>query len=156
MAIAKKLQKYLEEEKVRFSHSRHETAYTAQETAGVQHVPGQQFVKSILVKGDGKIVLCVLSANHLIDFDKLKALLKVKEVELADETAIGALFPDYEIGAMPPFGHQQGLKVYADNQLLKDKEIVFNAGTHTDVIKIALSDFKRLENPVFADFGIHI
>ncbi len=156
MTISKKLLSYLKDQKVNYSHSQHETAYTAQEVANAQHVPGKQFVKSILVKANGKLYLCVLSANHLIDFDKLKNILKAKEVELADETAVGAVFPDYEIGAMPPFGHLQGLKVYADSHLQTDKNIVFNAGTHTDVIKISLEDFKRLENPIFADFGVHI
>lgn len=156
MSIAKKLKEYLEKQNVDYSHSQHETAYTAQEIAGVQHIPGKQFVKTVLVKADGKSILCVLSANHMIDFGKLKALLQSKDVELADETEIATLFPDYEIGAMPPFGHLQGLPVYADRFLEDDDEIVFNAGTHTDVIKIKLADFKRLEKPKMGDFGIHI
>lgn len=156
MTVSKKLQEYLEKEKVPFSHSHHEVAYTAQEIAGSQHIPGKEFIKSVLVKADGKSILCVLSANHMIDFDKLKEVLDATEVELADESEIATLFPEYEIGAMPPFGRSHGLETIADRALEEDENIAFNAGSHTDVIKIKLSDYLMLEKPKVVAFGMHV
>jgi Ala-tRNA(Pro) deacylase len=100
--------------------------------------------------------MCVLPAIHLIDFEKLKKATGDSNPILADEEEISKLFPDYDVGAEPPFGHLYGLKVYADKALEEDEEIVFNAGSHTDVIKMKFADYKRLANPVIANIGTHI
>ncbi len=156
MAISSKVKEYLDKEGVKYEVAEHPLAYTATEIAGSQHVPGKQMIKSVIVKCDGEFVMCVLPAIHLIDFEKLKVTTGAKDLKLADEHDIAKLFPDYEIGAEPPFGQLYGLKVFADKLLEEDSEIVFNAGTHTDVVKIKFEDFKRLTNPVIAEIGTHI
>ena len=100
--------------------------------------------------------MCVLPSIHLVDFEKLKGVIGSDDLKLANEDEITTLFPDYEPGAEPPFGHLYGLKVYADKLLEDDEEIVFNAGTHTDVVKMKFQDSKRLANPVIAEIGTHI
>ncbi|MFH1778798.1 MAG: YbaK/EbsC family protein [Candidatus Omnitrophota bacterium] len=156
MAIAEKLKKYLDENKVKYQALKHPVAYTAQEIAAAQHVPGKQVVKSVLVKADDKYVLAVLPAIHLIDTNKLKSVIKCKTLKIATEDEIAKLIPDYEVGAMPPFGTLYGLDVYADEMLKEDVEIVFNAGTHTDTVKIKYADFEKLAKPKPADFGKHV
>lgn len=156
MTVAPKIKQYLESEKVGYQLLEHEPAFTAQEIAGAQHVPGREVVKSVIIQADDDFVMCVLPAIHRIDFDKLKRILGVDEVRLADESQVAALFPDYEVGAEPPFGQGSGLKVYADRILEENEEIAFNAGTHTDLMRIRFRDFLRLAKPTLADFGIHI
>jgi Ala-tRNA(Pro) deacylase len=156
MAISKKIKEYLEEEQVKYEIAEHPLAYTATEIAGSQHVPGKQMVKSVIVKSNGNFIMCVLPAIHLVDFEKLKKVIGTTKLKLADEEDIETLFPDYEVGAEPPFGHLYGLKVYSEKILEEDNEIVFNAGTHTDVVKIKYADFKRLVKPVVAEIGTHI
>jgi Ala-tRNA(Pro) deacylase len=156
MAISSKVKNYLEKEKVPYEIAEHPLAYTASTIAGAQHVPGKQMVKSVIVKDKGGFLMCVLPAIHLIDFKKLSKACGVDKVVLADEDELAKIFPDYEIGAEPPFGHLYGLRVFADNILQNHEEIVFNAGTHTDVIKMKFSDFVRLVKPTIADIGTHI
>lgn len=156
MAVATKIKDYLEKEHVGYQLLEHETAFTAQEIAGAQHVPGREVVKTVIVSADDQFVMCVLPAIHRIDFDKLKRILGAKEVHLADEAQIAAIFPDYEVGAEPPFGQASGIKVYADKVLEENEEIVFNGGTHTDLIRIKFKDFMRLAKPTLAEFGSHI
>lgn len=156
MTIPAKIKEYLDENNVRFEVAEHPLAYTATEVAGKQHVPGKQMVKAVIVKSDDEFIMCVLPAIHLVDFVKLKNALGNDKIKLAEEDEISKLFPEYEIGAEPPFGHLYGLKVYVDSILQDDEEIVFNAGTHTDVIKISFADYKRLANPVIAEIGSHI
>jgi len=156
MAIAAKLKKYLDTNKVKYKVSKHAVAYTAQEIAAAQHVPGKQVVKSVLLKADDKHILAVLPAIYLIDTAKLKKILKSKALKIATEDEIAKVIPDYEVGAMPPFGNLYGLEVYADKTLREDEEIVFNAGTHTDTVKMKYSSFEKLANPKLADFGKHI
>src|SRR3989337_2789555 len=124
MAISIKVKNYLEKEGIKFEVAEHPLAYTATEVAGIQHVPGKQMVKSVIVKSNGEFIMCVLPAIHLIDFEKLKAATGAKSLKLANENEISKLFPDYEIGAEPPFGELYGLKVYADSLLEEDSEIV--------------------------------
>lgn len=156
MTISKKIKSYLEKEKVSFEIAEHPLAYTASEIAQSQHVPGKHMVKVVIVKDGGKFLMCVLPSTELIDFAKLERVLGTKSVVLANESELGKLFPDYEVGAEPPFGHLYGLGVIADKALEEISEIVFNAGTHTDVIKMNFSDYKKLANPKVADIGTHI
>lgn len=156
MAIATDLKKYLEAKNVPFEILQHPVAYTASEIAGSRHIPGKIMIKCVLIKADDAFILCVLPAIHLVDFDKLKKITQAKELDLASEEEIGKIFPEYEIGAEPPFGNLHGLKVYADEMLQENEEIVFNAGTHTDLVKMQLKDFLHLAQPILANFGRHV
>ncbi|RYZ70262.1 MAG: YbaK/EbsC family protein, partial [Lysobacteraceae bacterium] len=70
-------------------------------------------------------------------------------VELAEESEIRDAFPDCELGAMPPFGHLYGMPVYVDSRLARQPEIVFNAGSHTDAVRMPYAEFERLAEPEF-------
>lgn len=156
MTIASKLRDYLQKEHVPFQTLQHPEAFKASEIAGLLHVPGRQFAKCVIVKADGKYILCVIPATHVVDFDKLKALAKAKEIILVKEQEASRLFPDFEPGAEPPFGNLYSLPVYAEAILKKENEIVVNGGTHTDLVKIKWADFERLAKPVLGSFGKHI
>ena len=156
MAIPSKLKSYLDKEKVRYEIAEHTLAYTASEVAGSHHVPGKQMIKAVIIKSQGRYIMCVLPAIHLVDFDKLKKVVGSQDITLADEADLKKLFPDYDVGAEPPFGHLFGLKVLVDQALEDDEEIVFNAGTHTDVIKMKTRDFLNLVHPTLVEIGTHI
>ena len=154
MRIASKIRVLLEKEHINYQVLEHDLAYTASEVAQVSHLPGHQVVKSVVVKGDGKWILCVLSATHKIDFDKLKKELSLKEAELANEGKVASLFPGCDVGAMPPFGQLAGIPVYVDENLQENETIAFNAGTHTDMLKIRFKDYMRIVKPLLSDFSV--
>lgn len=156
MAISAKLKKYLDSNKVKYKALKHKLAYTAQEIAAAQDVPGKQVVKSVLVKTDKAFVLAALSAIQLIDLKKLKSVLKCKSIKIATEKDIEKIIPAYTPGAMPPFGNLYGLETVVDKALREDVEIVFNGGTHKDTVKMKYADFEKLEKPKVADFGKHV
>lgn len=156
MSVSKKVKELLEKERISYQVLEHRLAYTALEVAQAQHLPGHQVVKSIVVGVDGSWILCVLASTHKIDFEKLKRELKAKEAHLATEGDVSRLFPGFEIGAMPPFGQLAGIKVYVDKNLEENDSIAFNAGTHTDLLKIRLKDYLKAFHPQFIDFGVHI
>jgi len=156
MAISEKLRAFLQESKVRYTTAKHPVAYTAQEIAAAQHVPGRQLAKSVLVNTDREPVLAVLPAVHLIDLKKLKALLGVGKVTIAKEADIKQRFPDVEVGAMSPFGNLYGVRVVADKGLGEAAEIVFNGGSHTETIKMRYGDFATLVKPKVGAFGLPI
>ena len=156
MAIAKKLKELLDNEGIKYELLQHPTTYTASETAGVQHVRGKDFVKSIILKSGDQFLMCVLPAIHLIDFGKLKSILNLNDISLATEEEVANLFPDYDVGAEPPIGIENTLPVYADKFLEENSTIFFNGGTHTDMVKINFQDFKKLAKPNFIDCSTHV
>jgi len=155
MAISQKIKEYLDKEKVSYQVLHHPEAYSAMEIAGAQHLPGKLFAKAVIVKADGKYVMCVLSSVYNIEYEKLKKLTGAKTIQLVHEDEIAKLFPEYEVGAEPPFGHLYGLTVYAERHLDENDEIAISGGTHIDLIKMKWKDFLRLAKPIIGDFGKH-
>ena len=154
MAISETLRGFLASSKVRYTVARHPVAYTAQEIAAAQHVPGRRLAKSVLVKTDRGPVLAVLPAVHLIDLKKLKTALGVRHLTIAKEADIKQQFPDIEVGAMSPFGNLYGVPVVVDRGLGEAEEIVFNGGSHTETIKLRYRDFATLVKPTVGAFGL--
>ncbi|MHC4925366.1 MAG: aminoacyl-tRNA deacylase [Planctomycetota bacterium] len=142
-----RLREYLEENDVRFVTITHSPAYTAQEIAARAHVPGKELAKTVMVKLDGRMAMVVLPAPDHVSPNRLKAFCGAKLVELASEDEFADLFPNCEVGAMPPFGNLWELEVFVDQRLREDEEIVFNAGTHTELVKLSYADFERLVKP---------
>jgi len=156
MAVSKALAAFLKKQKVAHKSLKHPVVYTAQEIAAAQHVPGDQLAKCVVVKHDKGFHLAVLPATHLIDFAKLKKLLKAKKLKLASESDIKRLFPDSEVGAMSPFGNIYNVPVIVDKTLTGCAEMVCNAGNHTTTIKLWYKDFEKLVKPKVGVFGLHV
>ena len=156
MAISQRLKAFLEDSKLKYTAAKHPVVYTAQEIAAAQHVPGRQLAKCVLVKTGTGPVLAVLPAACLIDFKKLKGVLGTTSVSIGKETDIKQLFPDVEVGAMSPFGHLYGVPVVVDRELSEAGDIVFNAGSHTDTIKMRYQDFAGAAKPKLGAFGLHV
>jgi Ala-tRNA(Pro) deacylase len=154
MATLVKLKEYLNKESVSYETMEHSLAYTASEVAGTKHIPGKQMAKTVIVKADDQFIMCVVPASFNIDFDKLKTVLEVQNVQLAKESDLAKLFPEDELGAEPPFGNWYGMKLLVDKNLQDNQNIAFNAGTHTDLCRIKVQDFLRLAKPIIAEFGI--
>jgi Ala-tRNA(Pro) deacylase len=149
---ATRLQEFLDSHQVKYSTIKHSPAYTAQEIAAVTHIPGEELAKSIIVKLDGKMVMAVLPASHRINFNRLKQVTRANTVELASEREFEDLFPDCQLGAMPPFGNLYDMDVLVDKSLVDDEEIAFNACNHHELIRMTFKDFQKLVEPQILKF----
>ena len=143
----KKLKQFLDREDVKYVLVSHSAAYTAQEIAASAHISGYELAKTVVVKLDGKVALAVLPASFRVELKALQKAVSAKQANLASEQEFRGMFPECELGAMPPFGNLYELPVYADESLGQHKEIAFNAGSHTELIKLSYRDFERLVNP---------
>jgi Ala-tRNA(Pro) deacylase len=150
---AKKLKEFLDNNKIKYVAITHSSAYTAQEIAASAHIPGKELAKTVILKVDGKMIMAVLPASYKVDFNLLKEATGASNIRLADEHEFVDKFPGCEPGAMPPFGNLYGVDVYAAKSLSEDEEIAFNAGTHTELIKLDYKDFERLVKPKIIDFS---
>ena len=148
-----RLRKYLEENHVKFVTVSHSPAFTAQEIAASAHVPGKELAKTVMVKLDGEMAMVVLPAPEKVSANRLREVTGAAEVELASEREFAELFPKCEVGAMPPFGNLWGMEVFADQHLREDEQIAFNAGSHTELVKLSYTDYERLVKPTIANLS---
>ena len=149
----KRLKEFLDSHNIKYLVISHSPAYTAQAIAASAHVSGKELAKTVIVKLDGKMAMAVLPASYQVDFDLMKAAVGAKKVELATEAEFKDLFPGCEVGAMPPFGNLYDMEVFVAGRLAEDDEIAFNAGSHTELIKLAYKDFERLVKPKVVKFS---
>ncbi|HLV02719.1 MAG TPA: YbaK/EbsC family protein [Acidobacteriota bacterium] len=148
-----KVKQFLDEHHVSYQAIPHTRAFTAQGVAASAHIPGRELAKTVMIKVDGEMAMAVLPANYRINFDLLASSIGADRVELANEVEFRQLFPDCEVGAMPPFGNLYGMEVYVTESLAEDEQIAFNAGSHTELIQIPYQDFERLVKPKVLKFS---
>lgn len=143
----RRLKEFLDSNRVKYVSISHSTAYTAQEIAATAHIKGKELAKTVMVKIDGRLAMVVVPASSRVDFDLLQDITGAHQVELASEAEFRSLFPECEVGAMPPFGNLYDMDVYVAESLAEDEEIAFNAGSHTELIRLSFHDFERLVRP---------
>lgn len=154
MSIAPEVKKLFEQEDVSYDIIKHPTAYTAQEEAAVSHVSGYEWAKTVIYFApDEEVIMAVLPASYHVDETTLAKLVGAGSLRLADESDFAGLYPNCEPGAMPPLGNLYGQRVFVDERLTEDEEIVFNAGNHSEAIRMRYSDFARLADPVVGTFA---
>ncbi|MCB1132077.1 MAG: YbaK/EbsC family protein [Verrucomicrobiae bacterium] len=152
--LAKTLKEYLDERKIRYVTISHSPAYTAQEVAQSAHVPGSQMAKTVMVTVDGTLAMAVLPACQRVDVRELEEITGSDDVTLAHEEEFKDYFPDCEAGAMPPFGNLYDMSVYVSPDLAVEPEIVFNAGSHTELVRMRWRDYYTLVKPRVAEFAL--
>jgi Ala-tRNA(Pro) deacylase len=155
MEIPKKLIGYLNEKKVSYEIVHHPEAFTAQTVAAAEHVKGRLHAKVVMLRSGSKHLMTVLPADRRLDLEKLEKIIG-GSVVLEKEIEFKDLFPDCAPGTMPPFGDLYGVPTYVDSSLSKEDYIVFEAGTHTDAIKLSFADYQRAANPRIEDFAIKL
>jgi Ala-tRNA(Pro) deacylase len=153
MAVTASVQEFLRVANIDYTVFRHRAAYTAQEEAAVAHVPGRDWAKVVTCFADGEPIQAVLSADLTINFGRLRALVGAGELRLASEQELDWLYPDCERGAMPPLGPLYRQRVFVDEALSGEDQIVFNAGTHGDAVCVRYDDFAKMARPIVGRFA---
>jgi Ala-tRNA(Pro) deacylase len=155
MEMPRRLIECLEDNKVRYEVLQHPEAVSAQRIAQAEHVKGRHHAKVVIVKAVDAHLMMALPADHHIDLEKVEKAVG-KPVSLGKEQEFKSFFPDCAIGAMPPFGNLYGLPTYVDRDLAEQDYIVFEAGTHTDAIKMSYRDYEKIVKPKVSDLAIKL
>ena len=154
MALLACLVDVLKRERVPYVTLRHPPAYTAPELSAVAHIPGRRSAKVVICIADGRPVQAVVPAHYSVDLEALRTLARAVSLRLAHEKELAALYPEFEVGAMPPFGMMHGHPVFVERCFVGEPEMVFNAGTHTDSLCMHYADFAELAKPMVGAFGV--
>ena len=150
----KKLKECLDMHGIKYELITHPRAYAAQKIAAASHISGKELAKTVMIKVDGKMSMAVLPASYQINFDELKACIGAEKVVLANELEFKDIFPQCEVGAMPPFGNLYGMDVFVAESLAEDEVIAFNAGNHIELIRLSYQDFAELVKPTVLKFSV--
>lgn len=153
MPILTKLREFLDSAGVKYDVLSHRQAFTAQEVAEAQHVKGKELAKVVILRSGSQFFMAVLPAPLRVDLDLAEGVVGRHDLRLATEEEFTGLFPQCEAGAMPPFGNLYNLPVFVDQSLTRDEDIVFNAGTHTQTVRMKYAEFVRLVQPKVAAFA---
>jgi Ala-tRNA(Pro) deacylase len=155
MSTEERLLSYLEANEVWFLKDRHGLAYTATEVAQAEHIPKEMFAKTVVVHSEDGYMMAVVPADRKVDLEELRLAFGSHRLRLATEHELFELFPDCELGAMPPFGNGTlfELPVYADGLLMAQEQITFNAGSHRDAVRMFTEDWGNLVKPTVLAFA---
>jgi Ala-tRNA(Pro) deacylase len=148
----KRIKDYLDSHNVKYIIISHSIAFTAQEIAASVHISGHEMAKTVIIKLDGKLAMAVLPATYKVNFGVLKDIVGSKDVKLATEQDFQHRFPDCDLGAMPPFGNLWNMDVYVSERLSYNSDIVFNAGSHTELIRMNFKDYEKLVKPKVVNY----
>jgi len=150
---AQRLKDFLDKNRIKYVVITHSRAYTSQEIAMSALMPGKELAKTVMIKSDGRMIMAVLPSSYKVDLDLLREAIGAGKIELASESEFQNMFPECEIGAMPPFGNLYEMDVFVEESLTGNKTIAFNAGSHTELIKLAYKDFTKLVEPTVIKFS---
>lgn len=153
MTTLRRCIEYLNQHHIHYVHTVHANAYRAREVASAEHLPASRLAKTVIFCADGFYAMALLPTDCMIDLEELGTALGVKRIRLATEGEVAKLFPDSEIGAMPPFGNLFNLPVYMDGRLAEEHYIAFSAGTHRDAIHMKVTDYVRMAEPLCMTFA---
>lgn len=149
----KKLKEFLDSHKVKYISMTHSPAFTSQEIAAAAHISGKQLAKTVIVKVNNRLAMVVLPANDQINFAKLREMTGSSNIELANESEFKDKFAGCEVGAMPPFGNLYDMPVFVSSHLSQQENILFNAGSHSELVQLPFRDFERLVKPKIVAFA---
>ena len=156
MALSDRLQRFLNEQRIEHQILPHRETFTAQEVAATSHVPGRQLAKVLIVREeDGSHLMVVLPAPCRVDLTALKDATGKRKLSLAAESELARLFPDCQIGAMPPFGNLYDLPVYIDACFPRAQDFFFQAGNHHEVVRVGYREYEQAVKPVAGEFCLH-
>jgi Ala-tRNA(Pro) deacylase len=150
MPLLERLHDFLQAKQAVYIHTVHRTAYTAREVALAEHLPPAEVAKTVVIHSEIGYAMLVVPGNQLVDFQEVRVELGLQQLRMATEHELASLFPDCELGAMPPVGQLYMLPVYLDAAMAEERLIAFNGGTHRDVIHMLTAEFRRIVRPVIA------
>ena len=149
------IQQFLNEQSVDYESLPHRETFTASHLADALHEPGDYVAKTVVLKADGAYVLAVLPASYALELSLARSEIGCSTLELAHEDELGDLFPDCELGAIPPFGSLYGLQTWVDSRLAEDDHIVFEGQSHEEALRMSYSSYEAIESPLVGDLSHH-
>ena len=156
MAMAITLKDYLDELKINYDLVNHQHTDCSMETAAAAHVPGDQLVKSVILKDEDEYLMAVVPSTYHVQLSDLPSQFN-RHMRLVSEDEIATIFTDCEVGAIPPIGTPYYVDMIVDKKLLDCKELYIEAGDHENLVHLDGYSFRKLvRDAQQGDFTRHV
>jgi Ala-tRNA(Pro) deacylase len=156
MACIERVRQLIVRRGMRYELIPHREAYTSQEVAQTAHVAGRRVAKVVVLReAPGSFIMTVLPASEHLDLAVFHHMTGRQGIRMATEQELKQLFPDCELGAMPPFGNQYGMPTYMDACFWDDEDFYFQAGNHHEVVRMRFSDYETVAGPFAGGYHLH-
>jgi Ala-tRNA(Pro) deacylase len=143
MGIATTVRDYLDEAGVDYQLVHHDYTPNSRLAADAAHVPPDQLAKPVLLEDDRGYVVAVVPASRRVELLSLERHLG-RRLVLATERDVQDVFSDCSHGAMPAVGQAYGIDVVWDDCLAACPDVYFEAGDHTDLVRMSGKEFTFL------------
>lgn len=143
----------LREAGVQFELLPHRRTVTARSEALVLGVLPQETAKTVIAGRDGGCVRAVVPASRRLDPAKLAAAIGAAETPLLTEAELVRAYPQFELGAVPPFGGPDGDAVVIDSSLTGCEYVVLEAGTHDTSLRLRVRDLIEIADAQVAEIA---
>jgi Ala-tRNA(Pro) deacylase len=139
-----KIRAWLAAEGVSFREVHHEPTRTSEDSARARGEELRVGGKALLIKIDDVYRLFVLSADRKLDSAAVKQRFGARKTRFATQEELAEL-TGLVPGAVPPFGPPLlPFPLYVDPSVFANERIAFNAGSLTDSIVMAASDYRKV------------
>ncbi|GAB2894709.1 aminoacyl-tRNA deacylase [Microbulbifer echini] len=144
MTIAARLSQYLNDQSVDYHLIQHPHTRTSRESAHAAHVREDQLAKAILLRDKEGFVMAVIPASSSLDLRAVHMETGRNGLTMVAENELGSVFPDCELGALPPIGQAYGITTLLDSGLSHCETIFFEAGDHEELVEMNGPQFNKL------------
>lgn len=156
MAMSERLAKLLSATTLDYHVMPYHEAIDAQHVAAACHVHGRDLVKGIMLRdAGGEFLMVALPAGRRLDLAAVSRATGRTGLRLATEQEFGPLFPDCQVGAMPPFPELYGVPVFVDGCLRQSPEVYFRGGSHHELVGMRFADYAALARPTVGQWCFH-
>lgn len=151
-SVLHRIQDLLASRSIPFELTHHRPVFTSAEAAEVRGESLHSGAKALVVKADDRFVMLVLPGDHSLDSKQARKFLAAKSIRFASREEV-AVLTGLEPGSIPPFGTLFGLRTFCDAALAGCGRINFNAGSHSDSVRMLYVDYEAVEKPVAGAFS---
>src|SRR5689334_12429614 len=156
MALVQRLERHLKSRGVAFEVVAHAETHSAGDAALASHVTKRQLAKAVVLRGEGgRYWMLIVPASEHVDVALARHVTGSHRLDFAGEGQLARLFPDCEVGAIPPFGALWNMPVVLDECFEESEDIYFSAGNHHELVRMNFEDFRRTAGPFATEAHLH-
>ena len=144
---------WLDARNIPYETIRHSQVFSSIDEAKALGIEADEVGKSLVVRQthEGNLALVVIPGGHKLSSKKIQKLFGSKHARLATESELEQDLPQFELGAVPPLSGLVNIPVYIDRRLVDHDTILFNAGSHTESVKMTIHDFINVADASVVD-----
>ncbi|WP_105101972.1 aminoacyl-tRNA deacylase [Microbulbifer pacificus] len=144
MAIASTVSQYLDKHSIHYRVLPHDHSATSRESAHKSGLREDCVAKAVMLKDDRGLVMAIIPASSGLDMRAVRDETGRNHLEMMPETEFGSIFPDCEVGALPPLGPAYGITTLVDSSLNRWDTIYLESGDHESLVAIDGRDYDQL------------